>query len=1165
MVPAAFVFLEKFPLTNNGKVDRKALPVPEQQRPELAGRYVAPRTPAEETLSAIWKKTLRVERVGVNDNFFELGGDSILSIQIISSARREGLQLTPALLFAHQTIAELSAAAGGLKTTTQTLATPGVVAGEVALTPIEKWFFEQQLEDVQHYNQSFLFEVSERMERKVLENALAEVQRHHDALRLRFEKTADGWRQSYSATESMVPLAWTDLSQADAAKRTQALEKLAASEQASLNLKDGPLWRAAYFDFGEAQPGRLLLAIHHLAVDGISWRPLLEDLESAYRQIKTGKKVELPAKTSSYKEWAERINKHAESQALRLELPYWKAATDPQNVSAALKPLEINAPAEQNTEGAAKTLKVSLTPEETRALLQVVPAAYNTQINDVLLTALLLAWNKWSGSRVLFTNLEGHGREHLFEDLDLSRTAGWFTSIFPVRLELPDGGEKDQPGEILKSVKEQLRKIPQRGIGFGMLRYLASGNELAGAAEPALVFNYLGQFDQILGRSGLFRFAEESTGPWHSPKQKRRQILETNCVVINGRLEIAWTYNQNLHAGKDVGALAAEYTAALKDVIAHCQSDLAGGRTPSDFPLARLEQSAIDSLFEQSRDMEDVYPLSPIQTLFYSANPGKALLSFDQWHCSLGGELQLEAFQRAWHETVRRHSILRSTIHGEDLREPVQVVHRDIQLTWTIEDWRASSVEECKKRWIEFLRQDRGKPLMLNEAPVMRFALIRWRDRTWKFLWSVPALLLDGWSWPLVFRDASRLYEAYSKNVAPQLEVARPYRDYVEWLNGQANEEATKFWQEQLAGFRRPTPLPGDLPARDAAGERYLQHVVQLSSEATNALQSAARRTQVTLNTLVQGSWSLLLSRQSGNPDVIFGAAFSGRPADLPGVESIVGPFTNNLPVRVTVNTEAPGGEFFRTVHNHLLKLASYQFTPLMEIQRSSEVPWRYRLFDSLVVFQNYLVDETARRLGEQVEIADFEGPIHTNYPVLLLAEPDAGLRLTLVYDRKTVARSTMERWGHDLQRLLELGPALLDKSVGELQKLLSPRAAQVGQADQAQAAPSQNFMPAQTEMEKSIAAVWQKMFGLEQINVETNFFELGGHSLLLVQMHGLLRQALSSEFPIVALFEHPTVRALARHLGQPAESSNEKSELLRDRALRQKRALAQMRVPVKK
>ena len=375
------------------------------------------------------------------------------------------------------------------------------------------------------------------------------------------------------------------------------------------------------------------------------------------------------------------------------------------------------------------------------------------------------------------------------------------------------------------------------------------------------------------------------------------------------------------------------------------------------------------------------------------------------------------------------------------MREPLQVVHREVRLPWSNEDWRGASREEQDRRWTAALKNDREQPLSLTDAPVMRFALVRLADETWKFLWSVPALLLDGWSWPLVFRDASRLYEAYAKNAAPQLEPARPYRDYLEWLGQQTTAEATKFWQEQLSGFRKPTALPGDAPGRDA-GEfgdgRYQQHVVQLSSDTTNALQAAARRLQVTLNTLVQGAWSILLSRQSGDTDVVFGAAFSGRPTDLPGVESIVGPFTNNLPVRVAVNAEETAGEFFRKVHERLLQLSTYQFTPLMEIQRVSEVPWRYRLFDSLIVFQNYLVDESARRLGGAVDIADFAGPVHSNYPVLLLAEPGTGLRLTLVYDRKTVARSTMERWGRDLEILLELAPVFFDKRVGELQNLLS-------------------------------------------------------------------------------------------------------------------------------
>jgi acyl carrier protein len=308
------------------------------------------------------------------------------------------------------------------------------------------------------------------------------------------------------------------------------------------------------------------------------------------------------------------------------------------------------------------------------------------------------------------------------------------------------------------------------------------------------------------------------------------------------------------------------------------------------------------------------------------------------------------------------------------------------------------------------------------------------------------------------------------------------------------------------------------------------------------------------------------LSRQSGETDVLAGAAFSGRPTDMAGAESIVGPFTNNLPVRIGVNEDETGAEFFRKLHNRLLELNAFQFTPLMDIQRNSEVPWRYRLFDSLIVFQNYLVDDTARRLGEKVQIKDFVGPIHTNYPVLLLAEPGERLRLTLIYDRKSIASVTIERWRRDLEILLELTPVFFDKRIGELQALLSPRPAAIAESRASVAdIATQNFVPPQTEMEKNIASVWQKMFGLEQVNVETNFFEFGGHSLLLVQMHSLLREKLNSEFPIVALFEHPTVRALARHLSQPAGQDVEKGEQWRDRAQRQKKALSQMRVPTKK
>jgi non-ribosomal peptide synthase protein (TIGR01720 family) len=790
---------------------------------------------------------------------------------------------------------------------------------------------------------------------------------------------------------------------------------------------------------------------------------------------------------------------------------------------------------------------------------------YNTQINDVLLTALARAWKRVKGSGVLFTNLEGHGREHLFEDVDISRTVGWFTSIFPARLEWKESGKEWQPGEALKAVKEQLRRIPRRGVGYGILRYLGDGAELASRPEPEMVFNYLGQFDQAVAGSKLFRFAAEDSGSWHSPKQKRRYALELNSMVIGGQFELECTYNGTAQIAEKVQRLAEEFLAALKEIIAHCQKAKAGGRTPSDFPLAKIDQAGLDRLLTEQRDVEDITALSPMQTLFFSANQGSMEAAFDQWSSTLRGTLDEAAFERAWRETVQRHTILRTTIASVGLREPVQVVHRSVRVPWVTEDWRGAAKGELEKRWAETLSADRAKPLSLSEAAVMRFRLLRLTDTSWKFLWSVPAMFLDGWSWPVVFRDASRLYDADVKKESSALETARPYRDYLEWLGQQSSEEGAKFWKGQLAGFRQPTMLVSEVPEGGAEGERFPRLTMELSSEATVALQTAARRLQVTLNTLVQGAWSLLLARQSGDSEVVFGAAFSGRPADLAGVEAIVGPFTNNLPVRVEVRGDESAGEFFKKVHEKISQLNAFQFTPLMEIQRSSEVPWRYRLFDSLIVFQNYAVDEQARRLGREVEIGDFSGPIHTNYPVLLLAEPGGQLRLTLVYDRKVVGHNTVERWSRDLRVILELAPVFFEKRVSELVALLSPQPARPAKSAQMEAAQLQNFVAAQSEMEKNIASVWQKMFGLEQVGVETNFFDLGGHSLLLVQMHSLLREKLQSEFAIVTLFEHPTIRGLAKHLAQPAESSSGKNEQLRERAERQKRALARMRTPVKK
>ncbi|MEH2154021.1 amino acid adenylation domain-containing protein [Nostoc sp.] len=589
MVPASFTVLEALPITPNGKVDRRALPVPEFESDESTG-FVSPHTHTEEVLAKIWRDVLVLKQVGIHDNFFELGGDSIISMQIIAKGNQAGLKLTPKQLFQHQTIAELATVAGIISTVKSE---QGLVTGVVPLTPIQKWFFEQNLPEPHHFNQSFLLEVPANLQPELLKQALQKLLHHHDALRLRFVQQDGQWQQ-YNSDASDVSLGIADLSYLPPAEQLNAIALRADAAQRTLNLTDGSLMRVILFNLGKS-PARLLIVIHHLAIDGISWRILLEDLSEAYKQLEVGKSIQLPAKTTSFKDWAIRLQDYARSPELHAQRDYW---LDLMRFPIAPLPLDYAAVAQDNTVASSQIVSVYLSIEQTRALLQDVPGAYNTQINDVLLTALVQTFTRWTGSHSLLIDLEGHGREDLFEDVDLSRTVGWFTSIFPVLLKLED---RNDPGEVIKSVKEQLRRIPNRGINYGIRRYLSSdeSNQLKAFPQGELSFNYLGQFDQTQLATLGWKYAQESSGSIHSPKGQRSHLLTVNGLVVEGRLKLEWQYSEHFHSWATVEKLANQYIEALEAIIAHCLSPDAGGYTPSDFPEVEFSQEALDELLAE--------------------------------------------------------------------------------------------------------------------------------------------------------------------------------------------------------------------------------------------------------------------------------------------------------------------------------------------------------------------------------------------------------------------------------------------------------------------------------------------------------------------------------------------------------------------------------------
>ncbi|MEG5016670.1 MULTISPECIES: amino acid adenylation domain-containing protein [unclassified Microcoleus] len=587
MVPAAFMTLESLPLTPNGKVDRKALPAPDRDRPELEEAFAAPSTAIEKILAEIWAQVLGLEQVGIDDNFFELGGDSILSIQVISKANQAGLRLTPKQLFQHQTIAQLAAVAD---TTETQQSEQGLITGEVPLTPIQHWFFEQNLSDPHHWNQAVLLELRQPLEPALIESVLQELLKHHDALRLRFARGESGWQQELANPDEVATFTCIDLSSLPPEEREAAFQTAATQLQVSLNLSEGPLLRAALFDLGKHQPNRLLLAIHHLAVDGVSWRILIEDFQTAYGQISRGETVALPPKTTSFKQWAERLHDWARSPELHGELDYWFALSH-QPTSR----LPVDFPNAANLVASEKTVSVALSVEETKLLLQEVPAAYRTQINDVLLTALGQAFERWTGNNSLLLDLEGHGREDIFEAVDLSRTIGWFTAVFPVLLNL----EKHSAlGAAIKSVKEQLRAVPNRGIGCGVLRYLNReiAEKLHKLPQSEVSFNYLGQFDQVLPKSSLFMLSSEPSGPLRSPRGNRRYLLEINGFIASGKLQLDWTYSESIHRRESIENLATGFIESLRSLIQYCQSPDAGGCTPSDFAEFKWSQWGQDDL-----------------------------------------------------------------------------------------------------------------------------------------------------------------------------------------------------------------------------------------------------------------------------------------------------------------------------------------------------------------------------------------------------------------------------------------------------------------------------------------------------------------------------------------------------------------------------------------
>ncbi len=993
------VKLGGLPPNRKGKIDRAELGARHaSDRDQRTSAPTAPRNEIERTLARLWCETLGLSGVGIHDNFFALGGDSIKAIQVVSRLTAFGLSGEVRQLFEHPSIADLAprltpVAAGGAA---PAQAPQGRVVGPVPLTPIQHWLFRDFAGPVRHMNQAVLLAAEQRLDPPRLADALAALLEHHDALRATFVHDDGGIRQEFQA-ESIVSLETLDLGAA-AGDLAAAITACAEQVQASFDLARGPLLKAVLLRCPDGD--RLLLVIHHLVVDGLSWRILFADLTAAYTALIRGEAPRLPPKTASFKAWAEALTAAAAGAALDGERAHWQA------VAAARVPPLPTVGEGTGRHRDSRTLEVALSAEETRGLLAGSHHAYNTRINDLLLAGLAAALCRWHGGERTRLLLESHGRDFASADLDVGRTVGWFTSMYPVLLDLTGVAPGDR-GRQIKTVKEQLRHVPGQGLGWGLLHYLAGG---LGAAAPAprITFNYLGQFDADLTGTP-WRFAAEATGNPVSPDSRLPHELSCYGIVRDGRLALYVNFDPGRFAPASVRGLLEDYRAGLLEIVAHCRSRTAAEPTPADLTWPHLTLAELERLAAAAgltpADIADVYPLAPLQAgilyeHLYAADSPAYFLQLDY---RILGRLDPELFERAWNLLIERHAILRTVFPNAGRDRPLQVVRRHLGLRVTVEDWRGLDAGEQQTRLAAFKRADRARGFDLGRDTLLRLAVIRLADEIFQVVWSFHHIILDGWCSGILYRELLQLYQALAEGQVPDLPPPTPYATYIRWLGARDEAAADRWWTDYLAGFETPTGVPhrGGAPIAAAAADRsHGQHCFSLDAELTAALGRLAARHQVTLYSVLTACWALLLARCNDSDDVLFGVTVSGRPEAIPGIEDMIGLFINTLPSRVRLAAQMRVGELLREVQADGARCQAYREHPLQRIQACS--PLRQGLFDHLLVFENYPVGQSLRERRADFpwfHVADSGVFARINYDLGLFISPGKTVELILEHD----------------------------------------------------------------------------------------------------------------------------------------------------------------------
>lgn len=1022
MVPAYFVRIEAVPLNTSGKINRKQLPLPEALPVATPAVFIAARNENERVLAAVWKEVLKAGDTGIYANFYELGGDSIKSIQVASLVKQQGYNLKIEDILRYPVLEAMARCMNtAVRKTDQ-----GLVQGIVALTPIQLRFFSNESIQEKHYfNQSVVLQAAARIDKELLCACLDKLVLHHDALRMVYRKEADQWIQENKGDAHKA----YGFSQFDLRKRANAQEMLVQrceSLQASLQLAEGPLMKVAVFRMDEAD--KLVIIVHHLVIDGVSWRLLLEDLEVLYRQKMSGSVLVLPLKTDAYQHWAASLAAAVTAKKIQAETAYWRTVLQQQAVAFPAGDTAV-------TDSKVFQMHAMLDKAATRLLQGPVHRAYKTDMNDVLLTSLALAVKQlWQVTKANVL-LEGHGRETITEHTDITRTIGWFTAVYPFIWDISDTTETLP---ALVQVKEQLRKIPAKGTGYGMLKYLGAGFEQP--FIPHIAFNYLGDFGFETTENGTANFfvpVDEYHGLQEAAGNRANDsLLDITAMVLSGTLKLTIGYRAQYEADtiQQLLQLWQQQLHAMAEQLAAIQEVRL---TPADLSFAGLTLQEFSAITATEK-IADVYPLSPLQEGMYFhwlSDPDASMYAIQRAYRVKEATVTTAVIQQAFEWLTARHAMLRTRFDHTFAAVTLQIVAASGTPDFTVTAIPADITPEAQKKALEGIyKADRERGFDLRHGSQIRLTVVPLGDAGYELVWSYHHILMDGWCAHILISEFDQAIAAFGNNQPLPQTTVIPYARYIQWLGNTDKEVSLQYWQQYLSGYTEVAVPPFMRDRKPGSDFSFCQETLVLKGQQYQALQALCHRKGITESVFIQAAWGYLLSRYNNTRDVVFGNVVSGRPKDLEGVSDMVGLFINTVPVRISYNQQATPASLLKKVQEEAIESLGHHYSNLSDIQRRNVLG--QHLFTHILEFENYLVQDKAGSAAAlpHTAITSFE---HTHYDLaVVIAHGDAQTTIHFNYNGAAFAQEDIRSISQHLNTIIDQFIQAPDKALNGISYL---------------------------------------------------------------------------------------------------------------------------------